>query len=85
MKHRVRENILARLIALYVPFRSHEVLEVILCPIILLTLCGCATSYTLPNGDTRIIGFVAMTVPASTEKKAGTGFRTQNLGLLLYH
>lgn len=51
----------------------------------LLVMCGCATSYTLPNGDKRVIGFVSITIPVAKGDKAGTAFRTQNIGLMLYN
>lgn len=48
------------------------------------SLQGCTSIYMLPNGDTRVIGLVAMTIAAPSGVRAGTAFSAQNLGVLLY-
>jgi len=56
--------------------------------IALALLSGCATSYSLPDGSKRIIGFVNMTIPASADhdnQSAGDSIRIKSAGLLLYN
>lgn len=60
--------------------KAIKILLVLVCFI----LQGCTSIYMLPNGDTRVIGMVALTIAAPSGARAGTAFSAQNLGVLLY-